>query len=184
MEHFKDQEGTFVFEGGRSADMTNRILVIAGIAGVILAAVMTYVMSHHIPERETAELGGFIPYVPLLTLPAMIMALLVVRKSVKSSSRVSVDYTTGRVEFPSVSSRGRRKTTVGKDMIRKIVMTRKQGYEMGRMSSSMLWMVRILTTDGEHDVFATADQAKARGFAGELASLVSRPLIDLTSEEG
>lgn len=184
MEHFKDQGGVFVFSGGGLAGKTKTIFLVAGVVGVAVAALMSYVMLHELPEQQTEELGGLIPYVPLLTIPGMALVFLVLSKSMAASSRISVDYTTGRVEFPAVTSRGRRKTTVDKGIIRKIVLTRKQGYQMGRMTSSMLWVVRILTTDGEHDVFSTPEQAKAQGFAGELSSLVSKPLVDLTSEEG
>lgn len=182
MEHFKDQGGVFVFSGGGAAGRVKTILLIAGIGGAVVAGMMTYVMLNQISESETEEIGGFVPYVPLLTIPGMAFVILVLSKSISSSNRISVDYTTGRVEFPSIMARGSRRQSVDKEIIRKIVISRKQGYQVGKMTSSMLWLVRILTTEGEHDVFSTADQVKARGFAGELASLVSKPLVDLTSE--
>jgi hypothetical protein len=184
MEHFKDQGGIFVSAGGGMAGRAKMILLIVGVGGAAVAATITFIMLTQVPETRIEEVGGFVPYVPLLTLPGMAMVILVLSKSFKACSRISVNYTTGRVEFPSVTTRGSRKIVVDKEMIRKIVITRKQGYQVGKMTSSMLWLVRILTTEGEHDVFSTPDQAKARGFAGELASLVSKPLVDLTSETG
>ena len=47
-------------------------------------------------------------------------------------------------------------------------------------SGSILWTVSIMTDKGQFDLMADRSEVKARGFANEFSSLVSRSVDDFT----
>ena len=70
---------------------------------------------------------------------------------------------------------------MGTEQITRVMLTKKE-LASYQFPGGVQWKVSIMTDQGQYDLMADRSEMKARGFANEFSSLISRSVDDLTRE--
>ena len=175
MEYFVDENGMYVFKGGGGYNIQRRIITVVIVASGLIVLGISVFMYTMMKRHGGLEHNPILPFMPVLTFPVTLVILLFVRKRLSDAGRVTVDYMNGRMIFGRQVGNRYSKVDVGTSKIRRILLSRD-----APGGSASLWSVSVLTPAGQQQVMIDRDETRARGFAGELAALVSSPMDDLT----
>ena len=178
MEYFIDEKGKYIFKGS-TAGVSRRIFTLVIIATGVMMVGVSLTLYFSMQKQSFASFNPVVPFIPLMTFPVTLIVLLAVRKRIGNAGTVAVDYMKNIVSFSHQVYNSYRAVTVGTEQITRVMLTKKKSTSYG-YSNSAIWTVSIMTDQGQFDLMADRSEMKARGFANEFSSLISRSVDDLT----
>ena len=178
MEHFIEVNGKYIFKGS-TASVSRRILTIVIIATGVMMVGVSLTLYFSMGKQASSSFNPVIPFIPVMIFPVTLIVLLAVRKRIGNAGTVTVDYMKNIVSFSQLVYNSYRTVTVGTEQITRVMLTRKESASYG-YPGGVQWTVSIMTDQGQYDLMADRSEVKARGFANEFSSLVSRSIDDLT----
>jgi len=182
MEYFEDEVGKYVYKGGGDVRLQRKIItaVMVSIGVIVLGmSLFIYVL---LKKQGVLEVNPILPFMPVMTFPITILVLIFVRKRIGSAGRVIVDYMNGLMFFSERIGSTYRLQEIRTAEVRRIVLSHTASNSTPFGNSTQAWAVSVKTPSGQHQVMADSSEDNARGFAGELASLISCSVEDLTRE--
>lgn len=178
MEYFVEEKGKYIFKGS-TAGVSRRVFTFAIIAAGLMMMGVSLTFYFSMGKQASSSLNPVIPFIPVMIFPVTLIVLLAVRKRIGNMGTVTVDYMKNIVSFSQQVYSSYRAVIVGTEQITRVMLSRKECASYG-YSGSVLWTVGIMTDQGQYDLMADQSEMKARGFANEFSSLVSRSVDDLT----
>jgi len=182
MEYFVDEVGKYVYKGSGDLRVQTRLITIIMVAIGIMVLGASVFMYFLLKKQGALGFNPILPFMPVMTFPVTILVLIFVRKRMGAAARITLDYMNGLISFSQRIGGAYRQQEIMTSEIRKIVLSRSASSETPFGDNGPVWTVSLMTPSGQHQIMADSKEINARGFAGELASLVSCSIDDLTRE--
>lgn len=105
--------------------------------------------------------------------------LLISTALMRRMGRVVIDPPAAEISFSRITQRGTSRAVVRWSSVKSIVLTARNGAWVNRPGTK-LYVIRLMTIDGEEDLVSLQDEAETRRLAQQIAGIISCSFLDLT----